>query len=132
KQKFKELIYTLLISGVLLIPFIFLGLFQGSGLWIEFTPLSTEGTRLLAPNHGYNLCIALLFALNLIAFKKKIFGKFSTVIILVQLVGVVGSLTRHLWLALFIGVVLTFIFLPKKSKKNLLEIFAYQGIFLLI
>jgi O-antigen ligase len=37
-----------------------------------------------------------------------------------------------LWLALFIGVVLTFIFLPKKSKKNLLEIFAYQGIFLLI
>ncbi|KKK87239.1 hypothetical protein LCGC14_2755240, partial [marine sediment metagenome] len=52
KKRLYELVYTLLISGILLLPFIFLGLFQGSGLWIEFTPLSTEGTRLLAPNHA--------------------------------------------------------------------------------
>ncbi len=132
RDKLKELINIFLIGGILLIPFIFLGLFQGSGLFIEFTPLSTEGTRLLAPNQGFNLCIAIIFALNLIAFKKKLFGKLTTIIILVQVIGVVGSLTRHLWIALFCCVVLTFIFLPRERKKNLLEVFAYQGLFLVI
>ena len=132
KEKLRELTYTLLISGILLIPFIFIGLFQGSGLFIEFTPLSTEGTRLLAPNQGFNLCVAILFALNFIAFKKQIFGKLTNIIILAMLIGVVGSLTRHLWLALFVAVILTFIFLPKKGKKSLMKVYAYQGLILLI
>lgn len=132
KKKLKELIYTFLAGGIILIPFIFLGLFQGSGLFIEFTPLSTEGTRLLAPHQGFYLCVAILFAFNLIAFKKKVFGKFTTLIILIELVGVVGSLTRHLWIALFACFILTFIFLPRNRKKNLLEIFAYQGLFFII
>jgi len=132
KEKLREVIYVLIIAGILIIPFIFLGLFQGSGLWIEFTPLSTEGTRLLAPNHAFDLCVAIIFTINFVAFRKNIFGKYTIPIVFIEIIGVIGSLTRHLWIALFVGLALSFIFLPKKNKKNLFKLFSYQILFLLL
>lgn len=132
KQRLKELFNVFLVSGILLLFFVFLGLVQGSGLWIEFTPLSTEGTRLLAPNHAFYLCIAIIFSINFLAFKKNIFGKLTTLIILAQTIGVAGSLTRHLWLALGVTLALSFLLLPKDYKKNLLKLFAYQGLLLIV
>lgn len=131
KTKLDRLVKIFLFCGLALFFFIFYGLINGSGLWIEFTPLSTFGTRLLAPTHAFYLSIIVLISINLLAYKRNFFGNLAIPIILVQILGIIGSLTRHLWLALGVGVLFSFFFLSRQRKKNLLKIVAIQ-LFLLI
>lgn len=132
KEQLKRFVNLFLVLGFFLFVFIFIGFVRGAGLWIEYTPLSTLGTRLLAPTHAFYLSIVCLLSLNLLAFRKNIFRQFAVPIILVQFLGIIGSLTRHLWLALAFGIVFSFIFLSKKYKKKLLKILAVQILFIFI
>ena len=127
----ERLVKIFLFGGLALFFFIFYGIINKSGLWIEYTPLSTVGTRLLAPTHAFYLCIVVLILLNFLAYKKNYFGQLAVPIILIQILGVVGSLSRHLWLALAVGVLFSFFFLSKRNKKSLLKILAIQ-LFLVI
>ena len=132
KTKLDRLVKIFLFCGLALFFFIFYGLINGAGLWIEFTPLSTFGTRLLAPTHAFYLSMIVLLSFNLLAYKKNYFGNLAIPIILVQILGIVGSLTRHLWLALGVGVLFSFFFLSRNRKKNLLKIVAIQLFLLMV
>lgn len=131
KEQIKRITYVFIGSGIALFFFIFYGLLRGSGLWIEYTPLSTVGTRLLAPTHAFFLCVAVLLILNFVAHRKKLFGNLTIPIVLIMLLGIVGSLTRHLWIALAIAIVISFLLLSRTNKKSLLKIVAIQ-LFLVI
>jgi O-antigen ligase len=132
RKQMDRLVKTFLISGIFVIIFIAIGIFTGAGLWIEYTPLSTEGTRLLAPTHAFYLAVAILISINLIAYKINYFGRLTVPIILVQLLGVIVSLTRHLWLALAFTLLLTFIFLRREYKANLLKVVSIQVAFIIV
>jgi len=131
KVQIKRFTYIFIASGVALIFFVLYGLVQGVGLWIEFTPLSTSGTRLLAPTHAFYLAVSVLILLNFIAFKRRLFGNLTILIVLLQLIGVVGALTRHIWIAIALAIFISFILLSRKNKKSLLKIVAIQ-LFLVI
>lgn len=132
RQQFKRLINVFLISGVFLLFFVGAGFIRGAGLWIEYTPLSTLGTRLLAPTHAFYLSLIVLFSLILWVYRKNIFGSFAGILILIQLLGIVGSLARHLWIGLVIAFIVSFLLLKRKYKKNLLKILAFQILIILI
>ncbi len=106
-----------LLGGILIIPFIGIGLFGGQGLWTEYTPLSTGGTRLLAGTHAFFLLLALIFAWSLIAFRRLRQPEAGSLVVWVWLAGIGASLMRHLWLAAGVVAVGLAILLPKKNRK---------------
>jgi len=82
--------------------FLFVGILRGEGLWTEFTPLSTAGTRFLAFPHAfyYSIGLAILILSLPVWFKKgnpeRTFSLSLFSIVLTA--GIIGSLMRHLWL----------------------------------
>lgn len=132
REKLKRLVKVFLIAGAGLLIFVLIGWARRTGLWIEYTPLSTFGTRLLAPTHAFYLSLVVLLALNLYAFGKKLFREFAFPIILIQLLGILGALSRHLYLALVVGVLFSIIFLSREPRKNLLKIIFTQAVLILV
>lgn len=118
----REMVKVLLVGGMGIIVFIAIGLLRGQGLWTEYTPLSTSGVRLLAFPHAFYLCLVLL--ISLILFLYKLRPERSTILLLwVQLIGVLGSLMRHLWISLAAVSAVVFVLLPTLLKKSLLRFF---------
>jgi O-antigen ligase len=117
-----------MIAGAVAITiFIFIGIIRGEGLWTEFTPLSTPGTRILAFAHGFFLTMALLVALSWIAFGKGNFSEFLKIIIPIWIIGVIGTLMRHLWISIFIAIVFLIFLLPKEERKRLKRLFFHYS-----
>ena len=111
----------MLLCGVLIIGFFAYGIINGQGLWTEFTPLSTNGIRLLAGTHAFYLCITFIIAICLLAFKRFQNKNFVQAILWIWALGIAGSMMRHLWLGLIIGVITAIILLPKENKKVLVK-----------
>ncbi len=135
KQKLFQLLKFILGSAIVVTIFIFIGAIRGEGLWTEFTPLSTPGTRILAFTHGFFLSMALLIVLARIAFKKDEYSNFLKIIIPIWALGIIGTLMRHLWISLFISFVFLFLALPKENRtriKKLLFHYSFLAIFLII
>jgi O-antigen ligase len=139
--KSKESLFRLLkfaLAGAIAITiFIFIGAVRGEGLWTEFTPLSTPGTRILAFPHSFFLSMAVLIALAYLAFGKLKSGVSKNIFIVlvpVWLLGIAGSLMRHLWISLFVSLVVMIAMLPKENRKKLRNIFTHYAflIFILI
>lgn len=105
--------------------FLVIGIVRGDGLWTEFNPLSTSGIRILDFPHALYFSLVFLSLLFLSASSQKIFGrfqKFFTFVLPVLLfIGIIGSLMRHLWIALFVGMVVGFVFLPVQMKARLIR-----------
>jgi O-antigen ligase len=120
-RSLRYLMRTILATAVALIIFIAIGAIRGEGLWTEFTPLSTEGVRILAGTHAFYLSIATLITISLIAYQKLRYPALTTAIISIWLIGIAGSLMRHLWLALLVALATLFILIPKDAKKNSLK-----------
>jgi len=118
KKQLKDLIHLMLVGGVGIIVFIIIGVLSGQGLWTEFTPLSTGGTRLLAGTHAFYLALMSIIGLALLSFKRFWSEGFATVILWIWLFGILGSLMRRLWLALIVGMGIMFFLLPRENKKN--------------
>ncbi|MCX6764072.1 MAG: O-antigen ligase family protein [Candidatus Moranbacteria bacterium] len=115
-------IFRFFLAGAIgIIIFIFIGIFRGEGLWTEFTPLSTSGFRILAFTHGLYLTLALIPILLIIAFKESRFQKFLYLISAVWIIGIVGSLMRHLWVSLFLAFILVLFLAGKKYAGNILK-----------
>ncbi len=126
-DQLKEMIKVFLVGGWGILFFVFIGIVRGQGLWTEYNPLSTDGVRLLSFPHAFYLSLVMMMALILLLYRLR--PERSTVLTLwVQFLGVIGSLMRHLWLALFATTVFVFVMLPKKAKKLLLTFFAKNAV----
>ena len=125
RAKLMSLIKFILAGAISVIIFIVVGVLHGEGLWTEFTPLSTAGTRILAFPHAFYLSMAALIALSWIAFKRDNFSNFLKVIIPVWTIGIVGSLMRHLWISLFVSIFVLYFFLPEANRRKIRNLFVH-------
>jgi O-antigen ligase len=132
KEKFKNFIKIILLFAIGLIGFIAYGIITGQGLWTEFTPLSTEGARILAFTHAFYLSIAFVIAFSLLIAKRFNNSLFAIFIMWLWLAGIVGSMMRHLWLGLIIGLGALFLLSPRKEKISLSKIFFKNAIIIVI
>jgi O-antigen ligase len=132
RQQIMRLAKVFLISGAALLFFVFLGWVRQKGLWIEYTPLSTFGTRLLAPTHAFYLSLVVLFVLNLYACKIRFFGSLTFPIILIQILGILGSLSRHLYLAMIVSIIVSLVLMPRQFRKNLFKVVLVQVLLIFI
>lgn len=127
-EKILWLLKFALAGAIGIIFFIGYGLVTGSGLWSEFTPLSTEGVRTLAFTHAFYLSMTLIGLTALLIFKKnyytlnrgreKVYNNLYFILIMIWIVGIIGSMMRHLWIALIIALTSLYFLIPKKNKKN--------------
>jgi hypothetical protein len=118
-----QLMKFMLAGAAAITIFIFIGILRGEGLWTAFTPLSTPGTRILAFPHAFYLTMAVLVSLAWIALKKSKTNNFLYILIPVWMVGIVGSLMRHLWISLFVSAIILFWLLPLEKRRALKKIF---------
>jgi len=132
KEKLFEFLKFLLGSAVVVTVFVLIGAIRGEGLWTQFTPLSTPGTRILAFTHGFFLSMALLSAIAWITFRKDSFAKFLKIIIPVWTIGIIGTLMRHLWISLAVSIVFLFTALPAKEKKKVGILFSRYILLLIV
>ena len=118
----KFMLKVLLVGGLGLVVFVLIGLFRGQGLWTDFNPLSTPGVRLLSFPHAFYLSFILIITAVLFLYRLR--PERSTIVTMwLQLIGVLGSLMRHLWISLFAVTVFMFLVLPKTLKGALLKFF---------
>ncbi len=124
EKDLKKTVHLILISGAFIIAFLLIGLARGGGLWTEYTPLSTSGTRYLAGTHAFYMSLCLILGVSLLAFKRLSSVGFASLIGGFWIIGIVASLMRHLWLDIAFSFVLLFLMLPKENKK---EIYKYAN-----
>lgn len=116
KEDIGRLFKFFLAGATAITIFIIIGILRGQGLWSEFTPLSTGGARTLAFTHGLYLTLAFVPALLGIVFGKLKKSGWLYFLMIMWLIGIVGTMMRHLWIALVIALVAVYVFLPKKNK----------------
>lgn len=116
KGDLNRLFKFILAGAVGIIIFILIGIFRGEGLWSEYTPLSTSGTRILAFTHGFYLSIAIIPVLLWQILKNK--NYFFYWLTLIWSLGIIGTMMRHLWLALSTALVLIYLFLSREKKSE--------------
>lgn len=116
-----------LCAGILVI-FIFLaiGIMRGEGLWTEYTPLSTSGHRILAFPHAFYFSIAFLIGTVLfIHLRRSLRGVWRCVFLFAYpalLIGILGSLMRHLWLGIFVALISSMILFRKETLLSMWSI----------
>lgn len=142
KDDFKALAQSAVYAGVLIIGFLIYGIVSGEGLWSQYTPLSTEGIRLLAFTHGFYISMVSIFASAYIFLQKNYDKSVRMFFFLLPLwaLGIVGSMMRHLWISLAVSILLIIMVCAKRITENalvltvkyiLLAIFAATTIFYL-
>lgn len=119
KGHLKELGAVIFAGGIAILWFVAYGILNGQGLWSEFTPLSTEGVRTLAFTHGYYLCMVFLLGLVYLAHKRTMFSRYLAVLLVFWIIGIVGSLMRHLWIGLGLTMVMLIIFFARDNRQRL-------------
>lgn len=131
EEQVKRTAAWLIFSALPLLIFPILGVILGQGVWSEFTPLSTSGTRFLASTHSFFFGFILL---GILAFKGEILigHKFFTQLFSSRLwLGILLSvlilgLYRNIWLALAAMLIVLFTLLIKakrlKFKNNFLPL----------
>ena len=101
-------------GGFGILFFLVFGLLAGQGLWVGATPLSTAGSRILAPTHAFYA----LFPLLLVLTKPVAPGapawwpRLKMALSWLWTFGIVFSLARHLWLVLAAQMAMLWRFLP--------------------
>jgi len=123
EAQMKRLLQFYFSATVCLLGFIAYGILNGKGLWTEFTPLSTEGVRILAFAQGLYLALALLPIGLFVIFKRNPkLKKFLLFLLLAFSVGILGTMMRHIWVALGLAFVTIYLLLRKKAKKDFWDI----------
>lgn len=129
EAKFKKVIHLILLTAVGLIGFILYGFGSGNGLWTEFTPLSTVGTRYLAGTHAFYLSLAGAMALPLLLYGRLRNKSVALFILALWLLGIAGSLMRHLWLAVAVGLGFTMALLDSSLRRSYASLLSKSGLF---
>lgn len=123
KDQLKRLAGFMLAGALGISGFVFYGIISGTGLWSEFTPLSTAGVRTLAFTHGFYLSMAVILAAVYLAKHSGKLNRTLWIFTLIWMVGIIGSMMRHLWIALAVAFAAIFILAAKKEKYVLMRIF---------
>jgi len=117
KKQFSDFISVFQFTTFLLVGFVIAGLIRGEGIWTEYNPLSTEGTRYLSFPHSFYLSLAICLNIPLFFYSVK-----SAIIpmslVWVQFVGILSSLMRHIWISLSVGLFYIWFTLYKKEKER--------------
>ena len=121
KKRFRDLLSVVLGSGAAILWFVFYGIAVRHGLWSDFTPLSTEGVRTLAFTHGYYLCMALIGAFVYVAYQKDLSSKWLLILMPFWVVGIIGSMMRHLWISIFLSLAFLIVLFARTQLKSLKE-----------
>lgn len=126
--------FKFLIAGAsAVVGFIAYGLITGQGLWTEITPLTTSGSRILDFNHAFYISAVFLLGLVYILFKQDKLSKYFYILLPIFALGIIGSLMRHLWIALFFAVICLYLIIYQQRKKIFRKVFAkYVAISLMI
>lgn len=131
KEDWKEFMHWFVIGGIGLFFFLFYGIVQGVGLWSEYTPLSTFGSRLIAGTHVFYL---VLFGLFLFARKlwdtpeeRDRLTKLFPFLLFLVAIGILVSLVRHLWIGLFVLSILWLFLLPRNARKSFIALVLQAG-----
>jgi O-antigen ligase len=131
REKLTNLLKFFFAGAIMIIIFIILGIVRGEGLWTEFTPLSTPGTRILAFPHAFYLSMAILVSIVWMALNKgesKILRNTLLILIPIWTIGVLGSLMRHLWISFFVSIIFIYLLLPRESKNRLKKIIFHYAL----
>lgn len=132
KTDLKRFFKFFLTGAIFIIAFILFGIINGEGLWTQFTPLSTQGVRILAFTHGLYLSLAFISVLVLIIFQRE---KKNILYWLIAIwgIGIIGTMMRHLWIAIALAMLLIYFFISKENRKKLRRIsYKYILIFLFL
>lgn len=121
KEDLLRLFKFFLAGAVAIIIFIIIGIFRGEGLWSQFTPLSTSGVRVLAFTHGLYITLALFPVLFYLIFKPSN-NKWLYFLAAIWIIGIFGTLMRHLWISVALVLAISYILLPKISKAYFKEV----------
>jgi O-antigen ligase len=113
----RKLFHFVFAGAISIIFFIVYGIVTGQGLWSEFTPLSTEGVRLLAFTHSFYLSLAVLASVIYFIFRKEKANKAVLFLISIWIFSIVGSMMRHLWIGLAISIILIYFLISAEQKK---------------
>jgi len=116
KEHLFRLLKFALAGAIGIIFFIFYGLITGAGLWSEFTPLSTEGIRTLAFTHALYLSLVLVFSIVYILIQKNNLSRVLTYLIPIWVIGIVGSMMRHLWISIFVALIAVYFLIQRNYK----------------
>lgn len=122
---------TKLFFGAVIFAIIFLviGVIRSEGLWTEYTPLSTFGTRFLAFPHAFYFSLALLILLfslpQWLHTSNKTLRNWLLILSAVLGLGILGSLMRHLWLGIGGTILLLLIISPKAFGTVFLRFLGY-------
>lgn len=114
------------IGGVGLFFFLVYGMLAGEGVWSEYTPLSTLGTRLIAGTHIFYMTLFSFWVLAMYIWESKQdrhTPPFILFLLAIIGVGLVVSLVRHLWIALLVLLGVWLIFFVKEERDRFLQIF---------
>ncbi|MDD5083323.1 MAG: O-antigen ligase family protein [Candidatus Moranbacteria bacterium] len=129
EERLSRFVKVFLAGSVTAILFVVIGIARGEGLWTQFTPLSTDGVRILALPHAYYFSMALLAVVFSLRYIRQRYDAGSRVAFLLfaslpfWMVGIVGSLMRHLWIGVIFSVGMMWFILPKASKQSLMNLF---------
>jgi len=107
--------------------FLLVGIVRGGGLWTEYTPLSTPGTRFLAFPHAFYYSLGLIVVLLFLPYRSEdrekelaaSWWRYAFVVLLSA--GVVLSLMRHLWIGIAVTLVVAILSSPKHIGKTLVR-----------
>lgn len=137
KEDVKQFGKVFLYTSIAAILFLGIGIVRGNGLWTEYNPLSTSGFRLLGFRHALYFSLACIVLFFLAASRKNIFGQFrflaTAFVPALFLIGIIGSLMRHLWIALLAALFAGFLFLSGESKSQMIRnIGTVCGVFALV
>lgn len=132
-EQFKRFIGVFLAAGFFLLYFVFYGLVTGQGIWAEFVPLSTWGSRILGGSQSFYITLLIILLLNLLLRRQKFsrWDYFYFVLLAVFLFALAASLQRHLWLALVIGLGISLFFYQPLQRRKIRQIFVV-GAFLVV
>jgi O-antigen ligase len=131
RKKLITLLKFFFAGAIAIIIFIIIGLVRGEGLWTEFTPLSTPGTRILAFPHAFYLSMAVLVSMVWLSFaknEKKTLQNTLLILVPIWAVGILGSLMRHLWISLFVSIIFIYWLLPKENRIRLRKIIFHYAL----
>lgn len=123
RQRFDRLMKFGFWSAVALIFFILYGIAGGGGLWTEYTPLSTEGVRILAFTHAFYLSLAALFTLAFLFGRLQRENETHLVPLAgIWAIGIVGSMMRHLWIGLAAALAALLWLLSKEARQGFIQL----------
>jgi hypothetical protein len=133
RQQWERLFRFLLVGATAIVGFIIYGVTTGKGLWTEITPLTTIGSRILDFDHAFYLCALSLLYIVYILYKKDKLSKYFYILLPIFTVGIIGSLMRHLWLAMFMALAALYIMLYARRKQIFRKLFSkYLAVVIMI